>query len=145
MALPASIDRVEVRGSYVDLTGAPVSGTLEFTISPAALIAIPELTFVMPLLLRADIDRDTGRVSILLPATDDPDVTPTAFTYQVTERLRGVTGRTYSISVPIAARFSGIDLAAAALAASSSGVPQTSIDGGAPDTVFTDSVDGGTP
>lgn len=144
MALPASIDRVEVRAAYVDLAGEPVSGHLEFTITPAALIAIPELVFVMPRMLRADIDPETGRVSVTLPATDDPDVTPTAFTYQVAEKLVGVVGRTYSIAVPIAARNKGIDLAAAELAAVSSGVPQTSIDGGDAYSVFTTTVDGGT-
>lgn len=144
MALPSSINRVEVRGAYVDLLGNPVSGYLEFSISPAALIAIPELVFVMPLLLTADIDSDTGRVSIALPATDDPDVTPTAFTYQVVERLVGVAGRAYSISVPLASQDAGIDLAAAELAASSSGIPQTSIDGGDAYSVFTTTLDGGT-
>ena len=40
----------------------------------------------------------SGAFSVILPATNDPDIVPTTFTYTVEESFPG--GRTYTISVP---------------------------------------------
>jgi hypothetical protein len=41
-----------------------------------------------------------GAFSIALPATDDPDISPSGFTYKVEERFGGKLMRSYDIMIP---------------------------------------------
>lgn len=102
-----NFNRVEVRGRYVGLDGSIIGGTVTFTPRAARLVDIPALTVIIRRVATAQIDND-GTLSVLLPATDDPDVN-VEFTYEVRENFAG--GDTYDIEVPIAAEATGIDLA----------------------------------
>lgn len=106
--LPADLDLVTVRGRYVRLDGTPVAGTVEFS-TTNVLTDPASLTTIVPATILAPLDA-AGAFSIDLPASDDPDVTPTGWTYSVRENFTG--GRpTYSITVPAAAKATGVDLA----------------------------------
>lgn len=121
MALPASYNTVNVRGKFVDLAGDPVKGQLTFTPTTLAMQAPDDLTTVIGRALKVNLDNQ-GAFSINLPATDDPDIDPTGFTYTVVEKFEGLTGRTYSIAVPIAMAGVGIELATAVPSTPTSGV-----------------------
>lgn len=51
-----------------------------------------------------------GQATLLLRATDDPDITTTGFTYTVTEFIGNVRGDSYEITVPMAAKDDGIEI-----------------------------------
>jgi hypothetical protein len=99
MPFPTNWTKVTVTGKYIDLDGNPLTGTVSFV--PAnvpALVDAGLLTVIFPKTLQATLDSN-GAFSIQLPATNDPDIAPTGFTYTVNETF-GNYYRTYSISVP---------------------------------------------
>lgn len=96
MALPASVTTITVTGQYLDATGAAVRGSVTFTLDQSLLVAgasafITATDYTVPL-------DATGSFSVALPATNDPDVAPSGFTWEVRENFDG--GRTYPISLP---------------------------------------------
>lgn len=111
MALPTNYDTVPVTGTWVNLDGSPASGQISFTAN------VPSGTFltdsganvlILPMTITAKLDSQ-GSVSVSLPATDDPDISPAGFTYTVTEKL-STGSRSYSIAVPSALASTGVDL-----------------------------------
>lgn len=108
MALPIDYDTVVVRGRYVYLDGSPATGEIKFTGKVVA-TSVATDTIILPNTVVAPLD-SAGQFSVALPATNDPDITPSNWTYSVQESLIGGGGRTYDIEVPIAAKPSGIDL-----------------------------------
>lgn len=107
MSYPDTITRVVVTGRYVTGDGSAAVGTVTFT--PSVAPATPGAVLAAPLTVATD---DYGRISVELLATDDPDWTPSGFTYLVTERIRGRAARSYSIAVPAAG--GAVDLATVA-------------------------------
>lgn len=117
MPLPGDLSVVQVTGSYVDLQGNPIAGQVRFT--PRATVVDPAFNQIIiagPITATLDV---FGSFSLFLPATDDPDVTPTNFTYLVEESFPG--GRSYDIAVP-AATVGSLNLADVVPAVSSPGV-----------------------
>ncbi|MEV6436327.1 hypothetical protein [Streptomyces anulatus] len=109
MALPANYSTVLVFGRYIDFAGAPAQGTVTFEPSLKYVKDPSADVLILSTALVATLD-GTGAFSIEIPATDDPDVTPSGFTWNVTEHLNGRTWRTFSISVPQDTPAPGIDL-----------------------------------
>lgn len=98
MALPAEFDQVTVVGRYVELDGDPVVGYLTFKASPVILKAAAARTIIIPVVLQAVLDAN-GMFSIALPATNDPDINPGEWTYEVTEGFGP--RRVYNIAVDL--------------------------------------------
>ncbi|MFD9920662.1 hypothetical protein [[Kitasatospora] papulosa] len=135
MALPANYSSVPVYGRYIDFAGTPAHGTVTFTPSLGYVKNPDADVLILSTDLVATLD-ETGAFSIHIPATDDPDVTPSGFTWTVTEHLNGKTWRPpYSISVPQDTQAPGIDLVTVApvLPASEVSSYVTSVDGQAGD------------
>lgn len=99
---------VTVHGTYKDMTGTAMTGTIVFT--PNVVIDDPESDLIiMPKAFTATLT--AGAFTISLPATDDPDVTPVGWSYTVTENI-GPLGRTgLVIDVPIIYVTTGVSLA----------------------------------
>ncbi len=111
MALPTQDwDGVQLRWRGVIFTGAPAEGSLTFTPTetrfldndPTQSVTIFGRSVSQPIV--------NGLCTITVPATDDPDIIPTGFQYQVQENITGGGGATYFIEVPISAKSSGLDL-----------------------------------
>jgi len=97
MALPASLSTCTVEGTYVDLIGNPVSGSVTFT--PQTILKETTLNVIlMPTAIVKTLDA-TGSLSLTLPCTSDTDVTPQPFIYTVVENFTG--GRTTQIALPL--------------------------------------------
>lgn len=118
MALPADYNVIQVRGKYVYLDGSGASGSVKFT-GKTVTVSTANDTIIVPTTITVNLV--AGAFTVNLPATDDPDITPTGWTYEVTEMLSGGGGRTYDIAVPISALSTGIDLSDVAPAVPSSG------------------------
>ncbi len=115
MALPGNFNTGHVRGAYVDLAGKPIVGSVIFTAKASRLVDPSEQLIILPVPL--EVPLVNGALSKDLPATDDPDIIPTGFTYQVTEKFVG--GLTYSIELPAGA---SVDLSSVVKVSPSGGV-----------------------
>lgn len=97
MALPTSLSTCTVIGTYVDLIGNPVRGSITF--KPQTILKeTTENIIIMPVSIVKDFDA-TGSFSIVLPVTSDTDVAPQPFIYTVTENF--TSGRTFQLSLPL--------------------------------------------
>src|SRR5690242_15153456 len=105
----ADAKRVTVRGKFEHPDGAPAAGWVTFT-ARAATASTTAKANVVSAPVRADLD-DQGALSVDLVATDDPDVQPNGWTYEVRETFaHGGARRPYDIDVPLAALADGLDL-----------------------------------
>lgn len=94
---PANFQGCTVQGTYVDLNGDPVVGSVEFTPTPAMLLDVTSGVMVVPVAREVILDNN-GHFSVIVPATDDPDINPMDWTYQVKEKFDN--GRSFSIRAP---------------------------------------------
>lgn len=97
MALPTSLSTVTVVGTYVDLLGNPVRGTLNIT-PQTILKETTENIIIIPVIIQKTFDA-TGSFSVVLPVTSDTDVAPQPFIYTFEESFTG--GRTFQVSLPL--------------------------------------------
>lgn len=100
-----NLSRVWVRGRIIDLGKAATEQTkygvgqsVTFSPSPKVLINATTKQIISSSSFKVAVSESNGYFQILLPATNDPDVNPTNFTYAVSEPG---TGRSYNITVPI--------------------------------------------
>lgn len=97
MALPASLSTCTVVGTYVDLQGNPVRGSINFT-PQTILKETAANVIIIPVVIQKTFDA-TGSFSVVLPVTNDNDVTPQPFIYTLEENFTG--GRTIEIALPL--------------------------------------------
>ena len=95
MALAPSLSTVTITGNYVDYEGNAIQGQIRFTLGDV-LRNGTDNQMVAP--SSVVVALSSGAFSVTLPATNDPDIVPTSFTYTVEESFPG--GRNYTISVP---------------------------------------------
>ncbi len=97
MALPTSLSTATIVGTYVDLIGNPVRGSLTF--APQTILKeTTQNIIIMPVHIVKTLDA-TGSFSITLPVTSDSDVAPQPFIYDITENFAG--GREFQIALPL--------------------------------------------
>jgi hypothetical protein len=108
MTLPVNFSTTRVFGTFVNPNGSAAKGTVTFTPNlNKPLRSAATSTVVTPTAIQATIDED-GLLDVDVPSTDDPDITPTGWTYQVTVRVTNLF-RQFDMSVPAGA---DIDLTA---------------------------------
>jgi peptidoglycan/xylan/chitin deacetylase (PgdA/CDA1 family) len=95
---PTNFDGSTVTGRFVDITGSPITGSVDFTPTPVALVDATAKTIIVGKKVTVTLSA-TGSFSVVLPATDDPDINPVSWTYKVVENFTG--GRTYNIDAPM--------------------------------------------
>lgn len=92
------------------LDGSPATGRLVITSDAARFLdddAVQSESIITVPLIVPIVD---GYAEIVVPATDDPDITPNGFTYTVVEELAKGQGRTITTDAPLAEAVEGIDL-----------------------------------
>lgn len=97
MTFPTHWTRITVSGTYLDNQGNPLSGTVRFDKSPVVEVAVDGV-IVTPSAIVVTLDA-TGSFSVLIPSTDDPDISPTGWSWHVTECVPNK-GQSYYIDVP---------------------------------------------
>lgn len=95
MSFPADWTQIRVYGTYLMRDGSAASGQVVFS-SPQIVVA--DGAIVLPKDFIAPLD-SAGAISLLLPATDDPDVTPQGWAYTVREHIAGTPGRFFAMAV----------------------------------------------
>ena len=87
-AWPSNYQGCMFTARYLDSLGNPVVGTVTFTPSPTKVLDYAAATIIIPKPVTVALDNN-GRLSVVLPATDDPDVSPLYWTYLVSENFAG--------------------------------------------------------
>lgn len=102
MSYPANVATVTVTGTYYQSSGGALAtgGVVSFTPN-AILYDGGTAQIIEPIPLYAPLVN--GHISVVLMATDDPDLAPTGWVYNVVERIDGTTQpNAYSIVLPAA-------------------------------------------
>jgi hypothetical protein len=96
MALPADINTITVTGTYKDVSGAALSGSVAFVPSTPLLVD----TVGKALLSggAVSVALSAGTFSQSLPCTGQ--MNPAGWTWTVAESITGLPARSYSISIP---------------------------------------------
>lgn len=116
MATP-NWDLIPVRGHYVGSNGEPITGRVIFTPKVSRMVdAALHRTIIGKAQSVSLVD---GRLETHLPASDDPDITPSGFTWVVKEDFNG--GSTYEVEIPLSAAGVGVELATLAPVAPNTG------------------------
>lgn len=105
MPLPLSWSQVPVTYDPITFTGRKLTGSVVFV--PPRPVYVDGV-LVVPEQIELVLD-ENGLLSGFLPSTNDPDITPNPWTYQVIEKTRPYRRDRYAISVPYDSP--GIDLA----------------------------------
>lgn len=100
MALPSNLTTVTVTGRYIDHNGSPVRGSVTFDTDYYVLDA-GESVVVIEAPITANLDA-TGSFSVDLIATDDPDMTPTGWTWTLTPNFQGAFPLEFSLPASLA-------------------------------------------
>jgi glycerophosphoryl diester phosphodiesterase len=117
MPLPAGLATVTVTGTYARPDGTPYKGSVRFVPEPAVLTSAAHGRILLGT-ITATLS-ESGAFTAELLATDDPDVTPTDWTYRVSEHWKDAPGRSYPLALPAVAP--EVDLAAVAPTAPAAG------------------------
>lgn len=101
MTLPSNVSVVTVTESYLTAAGAPESGTVAFTPSVRVTVGGTSITIaaVTGRVVNGALLASDGVSPLVLAATDDPDLTPSGWTYQVVEKF-AARRRAYNIALP---------------------------------------------
>lgn len=94
---PAGIPVTTLTGRYLHLDGSPAVGSVTFRGPRSVTFTDADTIIVGPITVTLD---SAGAFSVQLVATDTADMSPTGWTYSVTERVSGAEGRTYPIFLP---------------------------------------------
>ena len=97
MALTPDLSTVVIQGTYVDLTGVPISGSIRFTPQTILKDKVFEQIIINTAITKS-FD-GTGSFSVTLPVTSDDDVEPQPFAYLVEELFTG--GRSFFLTLPL--------------------------------------------
>lgn len=85
MSFPPSVTLVTVHGEILEIDGSPARGTVTF-ILPNNVRVVGDPALIIPSRYVATLD-ENGEFTIQLPATDDADLEPVPFAYQVIPRF----------------------------------------------------------
>jgi hypothetical protein len=97
VALTPDLSTVVIEGTYVDLTGLPISGSIRFT--PQTILKDKNFAqIIINTAITKNFD-NTGSFSVTLPVTSDEDVEPQPFAYLVEELFTG--GRSFFLTLPL--------------------------------------------
>ncbi len=114
---------VAVRGRYFLADGTAATGRVIFTPRRTSNQGSGQTGHIIPVATVVAVLAE-GAFTVTLQATDDPDLTPLDWTYEVREQISEVKGvRSYDIDVPTSAAGTGIDLVDVAPVSASDGDP----------------------
>lgn len=97
MSLPGNVTTITVTGSFYDLQGNALSGTVQFIASASPFADPTAPAFLSGVTVTATLSN--GAFSVVLPCTDNTTLSPTGFVYTVVETVSG-DSRQYLISLP---------------------------------------------
>lgn len=97
MGLPVDLTTIIITGTYTDLAGNPLSGTISFGTGQVITDRTGRVILGfgrIPIKLN-----NQGKFSVVLPCSDNATLSPTNFQYQIAENISGVR-RSFSVAIP---------------------------------------------
>jgi len=107
---PANYGGCRFQGQYVDFMARPVQGRITVTPSPSVLLDAAAKKILVSTSLEFPLAAD-GSVDFVLPASDDPDLNPSGWTYMINEVFVGLAGRSYPVLAPLGQTVNLVDVA----------------------------------
>ncbi|WP_369042238.1 hypothetical protein [Streptomyces sp. Midd1] len=95
--VPTALPLTRLKGRYVAPDGTPLAGTLMF--APPSVLTLPQSDVIATTAAKVVLDLE-GSFEVTLIPTDAPGMSPQRWTYQVTERFKGLPPRVYHILLP---------------------------------------------
>jgi hypothetical protein len=109
-ALPSGVPLVRLTGRFIAPDGTPLTGKLTF--APPMVITLPGADTISPIPATVEIGKeDQGSFAVNLIASDAPGMSPSGWTYRVTEKITGAQMREYHILLPWREDSASVDLA----------------------------------
>lgn len=97
MKFPADLVTIVVTGTYTDIGGNALDGTVSFHSTEVVKDTVGKVVLsTAPVTARLD---KYGRFSVILPCTDNVNLSPAGFKYHVSENITGLQ-RNYQILLP---------------------------------------------
>lgn len=128
MSLPTpDWDGVELRWRGVMIDGTAAEGRLVVTADVSRFLDDDSVQATSIFSVPIFIPIVDGYASLVVPATDDNDVTPKMFTYTIREELTRGIGTTYTTDAPLSKQADGIDLNRIVSLTPSAGTPPTPV------------------
>lgn len=87
----------KLTGRYIDAEGKPLQGEIEF--APPSVLVLPDAATISVTPAKVKLD-ETGQFAVYLISTDNPDMSPTGWTYKVLEKIKGAMIRQFHIFLP---------------------------------------------
>lgn len=97
MGLPSNVDTIVLTGTYLNVTGIPLTGHVNVSVVSPVTDATGEVILGAGT-TSVNLD-DTGSFAITLPCTNNTDLNPVNFSYLYTEAIPGL-GRAFYIQLP---------------------------------------------
>jgi hypothetical protein len=97
VTLPVGLTTVTVTGEYLDAEGTPLTGQVAFDISSPLKDANHKIVLSKTTIRRHLVG---GQFSVVLPVTDDTDLSPSGWYYTVTERIDRSAVRSFHFLLP---------------------------------------------
>ena len=97
MGLPNDLTLITVTGTFTTITGTPLSGQVNFSLTTPVEDSTGKVIFNA--FTQSAVLNGAGSMSIVLPCTDNADLNPPNFSYLVTEAIQGL-GRAYYVQLP---------------------------------------------
>lgn len=94
---PPEVPTVRLRGRYLAPDKTPLAGTVSF--APPSVLTLPASDVISTTAAKVTLD-STGAFEVDLIPTDVPGMSPSRWSYQVTEKLKGVPPRIFHILLP---------------------------------------------
>ncbi|MFF8283339.1 hypothetical protein ACF06W_11520 [Streptomyces albus] len=108
--LPPGVPSVRLTGCFVAPDGRPLTGKLTF--APPSVLTMRDADVIANTVAVVEIaEEDQGRFAVDLIATEAPGMSPSGWTYLVTEKLKGAEMRQYHIMLPLRPGGGSVDLA----------------------------------
>ncbi|MFE2539044.1 hypothetical protein [Actinacidiphila glaucinigra] len=99
-ALPEGVPSTLLRGRYIAPDGTPLVGKVSF--AAPSVLTLPGSDVISTTAATVTLD-ETGAFEVRLIATDAPGMSPAKWTYQVTEKFKGVPPRIFHVLLPASA------------------------------------------
>lgn len=122
MAFAANWNLVPVSGRYLEIDGTPAVGYVVFKPTPVRMQDAKALVTILQSEFFVQLGGD-GSFKVKLPATDDPDITPLDFTYQVSEHFEGAPDNTWHAKIPLVYANLGVDISSLVPTTANPGIP----------------------
>lgn len=103
-------DKVPIFGTWLNLDRTPKVGVIRFTLAQRVNRIDGSAVYPRDGTITVPLGLETGSITVLFPASDDPDINPTGWKIRVSELLTDGSGQSYEIQPKLSDLPGGVNL-----------------------------------